>query len=158
MIRVRHLFISSGHNYLGHHGKPAGTHPIQEAEQVECVAGRGIRDDRYFDFKENPKRQISFFAHEVFQKMCDELGLKDAHPRSTRRNVITAGVDLNTLIGCEFEIQGVRFVGLEECRPCYWMNSALRDEQAETWLKGNGGLRARILTDGVLRCDVVQPS
>ena len=28
-----------------------------------------------------------------------------------------------------------------------------RHEQAETWLKGNGGLRARILTDGILRRD-----
>jgi len=38
--------------------------------------------------------------------------------------VITAGVDLNELIGREFEIQGVRFHGTEECRPCYWMEQA----------------------------------
>jgi MOSC domain-containing protein YiiM len=65
--------------------------------------------------------------------------------------VITAGADLNQLIGVEFEIQGVRFAGTEEAKPCAWMNTAFRDERAEAWLKGRGGLRARILTDGVLR-------
>jgi len=34
---IRHLFISPGHNYFGHHGKPAGEHPIIEVEAIECV-------------------------------------------------------------------------------------------------------------------------
>ena len=59
----------------------------------------------------------------------------------------------NTLVGAEFEVQGVRFAGTEECRPCHWMNQAFGDERVEGWLKGRGGLRARILTDGVLRCE-----
>lgn len=151
MIRVRQLFISPGHNYYGHHGQPPDSHPIVEVESIECVSGRGIRGDRYFDHKADYKGQITFFASEVFDRLRAELGLTDAHPAATRRNVITAGVDLNTLIGAEFEIQGVRFAGAEECRPCYWMNSAFRDERAETWLKGQGGLRARILSDGALR-------
>jgi MOSC domain-containing protein YiiM len=151
MIRVRHLFISPGHNYRGHHGRPAGTHPIIEVEEVECVAGRGLRGDRYFDHKPDFKGQITFFAGEVFERLRRELDLPEAAPSNFRRNVITAGVDLNTLIGREFEIQGIRFLGTEECRPCYWMNEAFRDPRAEEWLKGNGGLRAKILTSGVLR-------
>ena len=66
------------------------------------------------------------------------------------RNTLVAGVDLNSLVGAEFEIQGVRFVGVEHCKPCHWMNSAL-GPGAEDWLQGRGGLRARILTDGVLQ-------
>ena len=46
----------------------------------------------------------------------------------------------------------MRFAGTEECSPCYWMNNIFRDERVETWLQGRGGLRARILTDGVLKC------
>jgi len=61
---------------------------------------------------------------------------------------------LNALVGRIFEIQGVQFQGVEECRPCYWMNHAFRDERVEAWLRGRGGLRARILTDGWLRRDV----
>lgn len=151
MIRIRHLFISPGHNYFGHHDKPAGEHPILEVDEIECLAGRGLRGDRFFDFKKDYKGQITFFSWEILERLQTELGLVEAPPEATRRNVITEGVDLNTLIGKEFELQGVRFSGAEECRPCYWMNSAFQNEEAETWLSGNGGLRARILTDGVLR-------
>jgi len=64
-----------------------------------------------------------------------------------RRNVLTRGVDLPALIGREFELQGVRFVGTEECRPCYWMDHAIAPG-AEAWLRGRGGLRARVVSDG----------
>ena len=59
--------------------------------------------------------------------------------------------DLNELIGQEFEIQGVRFLGTEEAKPCFWMDQAV-GEGAEKAMKGKGGLRARILEDGVLKC------
>ncbi|ODU25252.1 MAG: molybdenum cofactor biosysynthesis protein [Verrucomicrobia bacterium SCN 57-15] len=154
-MRIAHLFISSGHNFFGHHGQSAGEHSMVEVEQIECVAGRGIRGDRFFNHKENYKGQITFFSVEIFEALRRDLNLPGAHPQATRRNVFVSGADLNALIGQEFEVQGVCFAGTEACRPCYWMNSALRHEQAETWLKGNGGLRARILTDGILRRDAV---
>ena len=154
VIRIRHLFVSPGHNYFGHHGQPAGTHPVIEVDCLECVSGRGLRGDRFFDFKENYKGQVTFFSAEIFARMREELGLPPTlSAAGTRRNVITEGVDLLPLIGQEFAIQGVRFAGVEECRPCYWMNIAFHDERTERWLQGKGGLRARILTDGVLRRD-----
>jgi hypothetical protein len=152
MIHIRHLFVSPGHNFFGHHEQPPARHPVLERAEINCVAGQGIRGDRFFCYQEDYKGQITFFSWEVFERLRRELGLPDAHPSGTRRNVITAGVELNSLLGQEFELQGVRFAGVEECRPCYWMNNAFRHEQAESWLNGNGGLRARILTDGILRC------
>lgn len=152
MIRVEHLFISPGHNFYGHHGRPAGGHPIIAVEQVECLAGRGLRGDRFFNYKEDYKGQITFFSMEVFDALRVALNLPEAQPQATRRNAFTRGADLNTLIGQEFEVQAVRFAGVCECSPCSWMNSAL-GSGAEAWLKGRGGLRARILTDGILRCD-----
>ncbi|MBI5387244.1 MAG: molybdenum cofactor biosysynthesis protein [Verrucomicrobia bacterium] len=150
MIRVCHLFISPGHNFFGHHGQPAGEHPIFEVEQVECVAGHGLRGDRFFDFKPDYKGQITFFAMEVFEALRRELNLPGVQPSVTRRNAFVRGADLNALVGAEFDVQGVRFAGVTECSPCYWMNSAI-GPGAEAWLHGRGGLRARILTDGVLR-------
>jgi hypothetical protein len=91
----------------------------------------------------------------LFSTKCEglrrELGLKDAEASATRRNLLVSGTELNDLVGAEFEIQGVRFAGVEQCKPCYWMDSAL-GLGAEAWLEGRGGLRARILTNGVLRC------
>jgi len=152
MIRVRHLFISRGHNFFGHHGQSPDDNPIIELDEAECVTGRGIRGDRFFDHKEDYKGQITFFSMEVFEALRRELNLPNAEPGAPRRNAVVSGVDLSSLIGREFEVQGVKFAGVEESKPCHWMNSAL-GPGAEDWLKGRGGLRARVLTNGVLRRD-----
>ena len=148
-ILIRHLFVSSGHNYFGHHGGPAGENPIIALPEIECVAGSGIRGDRFFDYEDDYKGQITFFSLEIFRDLCSYLGVEKASPGALRRNVITEGVDLNSLAGTQFEIQGVRFEGVCECKPCYWMDHAVAPG-AETFLKGRGGLRARIRTDGNL--------
>jgi MOSC domain-containing protein YiiM len=61
-------------------------------------------------------------------------------------------VNLADWVGKRFRFQGIEFEGSEECRPCYWMDEAV-GPGTEDLLKVNfrGGLRARILTDGVLR-------
>jgi MOSC domain-containing protein YiiM len=151
-VKIRHLYLSAGHNYVGHHGRLPGENPILAVLEVECVAGKGLRNDRYFDHKVDYKGQITFFALEVYEAACRELGVKDRDPAAFRRNVITEGADLNALIGAEFEIQGVRFRGTEECKPCYWMETAF-GPGAEGFLRGKGGLRAVILSDGRLRVD-----
>jgi MOSC domain-containing protein YiiM len=148
-VEICHLYISSGHNFFGHHGREPDNHPAVEVESIECVVGHGIRHDRFFDYRDDYKGQITFFSLEVFHDLCAALKLENGDPALTRRNVLTRGVDLNGLIGQEFEVQGVRFQGTGECRPCYWMDQALR-AGAEQFLKGHGGLRARILTTGIV--------
>ncbi len=147
---IHHLFISDDHNYVGHFGREPGNHPMRELPSIECVAGRGIRGDRYFNHKDDFKGQITFFSLEVYQRLCDQLSIHDRPPSAFRRNVIVEGVDLNALIDQEFTIQGVRFAGVEECRPCFWMEQAF-GLGAEAALRGHGGLRARILSSGSLR-------
>lgn len=151
-MKVRHLFISPGHNFFGRRGQPAGEHPLVECAEIHCVAGHGIAGDRYFDFKENYKGQITFLAGEVFEDVCRTLRVRGKSPGVTRRNVITEGADLNQLIGKTFMLQGVEFEGVCECSPCDWMDAAIAPG-AKAALQGCGGLRARILTDGILRVD-----
>src|SRR6266700_5435674 len=141
-VEICHLYISSGHNFVGHHGREPDEFPMIEVASIDCVAGRGLRGDRYFDFQENYKGQITFFSLEVFDELCDALQLPHDCPGAVRRNVFTRNVDLNELIGQDFEVQGVRFHGTQECRPCYWMNRAIAPG-AEEFLKGRGGLRAK---------------
>ena len=128
---------------------------MNEVPEIECVDRRGIRGDRYFDFKDDYKGQITFFSLEVFDELCSAMQLQECSPAVARRNVITCGVDLNDLIGQEFEVQGVRFLGIEECRPCYWMDGAFAPG-AQKFLKGRGGLRAKILTSGRLRSTLLK--
>lgn len=150
MSRIRHIFISPGHNYFGHHEQPAGENPIVEVEQVECVAGRGLRGDRFFDFKEDYKGQVTLFSWEIFDALRKAQGKTELSPAVLRRNIVVEGLDLDALIGKRFELQGVTLEGTGECKPCYWMDQAV-GSGAEDWLKGRGGLRCKIVTDGVLR-------
>ena len=150
MLKLLHLYLSPSHNYFGHHGTMPGDAPMLERERLECVAGRGIREDRFFDFKQNYKGQITFFSGEVYEDLCNLLHISDKPSSVFRRNVITSGIDLAGWFDAEFEVQGVRFRGRGECTPCYWMDRAF-GPGAEQALKGRGGLRAVILTDGVLR-------
>ena len=149
-VEICHLYISPGHNFVGHHGREPDTYPVVEVPVIECAAGRGIRGDRYFDFKEDFKGQITFFSLEVFDELCGAMQLQGCSPALIRRNVMTRGVDLNQLIGLQFELQGVHFYGVQECAPCYWMERAIAPG-AQEFLKGRGGLRAKILSDGELR-------
>lgn len=149
-LTVERIFVSPGHNFFGRHGQPAGTHPLVELDEVECVAGRGLRGDRFFDYKADYKGQVTLFAAEVFAEMCTTLHAPGAHPGAMRRNVLVSGGDLNALIGQEFTLQGVRLAGTEECRPCHWMDAAVAPG-AEAWLRGRAGLRCRVVTGGWLR-------
>jgi MOSC domain-containing protein YiiM len=149
-IRIEHLYISPGHNFFGHYGQPPGGNPMIVCEEICCLAGRGIEGDRFLDYKPDYKGQITFFAREVYDQLCAEFNVWDREHWVFRRNVITAGVELPDLYGQEFAIQGVRFLAVGECSPCEWMDSAFHPG-AEAWLRGRGGLRAKILTDGVLR-------
>lgn len=148
--KIEHIYISKGHNYVGHHGKPPGTHQIVDLCEVECIASRGLTGDRYFDHKDNYKGQITFFEMEIYEKLCKELDAPTQLPSAFRRNILTRGVDLNSWIGRKFSLQGILFEGSEECRPCYWMDQGFAPG-ADAALKNHGGLRARILSNGTLR-------
>jgi MOSC domain-containing protein YiiM len=146
---IRQIFISPGHNYFGHHGRAPDNFPLIGVDRIECVAGSGIRGDRFFDYRDDYKGQISLFSSEVFERLAAHFGLTNKSAGDLRRNVVVSGVNLIELIGEEFSIQGVRFRGTAHCKPCYWMNHAIASG-AEEFLQGNGGLRAQILTDGVI--------
>ncbi len=155
-MQVQQIFISPGHNYYGHAGREPDDFPIQEVPEIECVAGRGLRADRFFDYKEDYKGQITFFSRETFDDLRAAFPEVEKSPGVLRRNVIVSGVDLIALIGQEFELQGVRFLGTAHCKPCYWMDRAFAPGTEDWLLDNKGGLRARILSDGWLRTGPVE--
>jgi MOSC domain-containing protein YiiM len=146
---IRQIFISPGHNYFGHHGRAPDDYPLIEVPSIECVAGHGIRGDRFYDYRDNYKGQITFFSFEIFERLASHFALANKSAGAVRRNVVVSGIDLNDLIGEEFSIQDVRLRGTAHCRPCYWLDQAIAPG-AEKFLEGNGGLRAQILSDGAI--------
>jgi MOSC domain-containing protein YiiM len=147
---LHHIYISDGHRFFGRHGLGPAEHAVREVREVECVADQGLRGDRFFASAQHRDGQVTLFSREVFEQMLCGLRLDGVHPSAMRRNLLVSGADLNRLVGREFELQGVRLFGVEECRPCYWMNTAV-GPGAEEWLRGRGGLRCRALSSGWLR-------
>ena len=78
-MKIAALQLSPGHNYFGHHGRPPDEHPMIAAATADCLAGRGLRGDRFLDYKPAYAGQITFFAEEVHQAL---LGALQPPPRS----------------------------------------------------------------------------
>lgn len=150
-MKIVSLFRSPVHVYVGHFGGAPGEGPMLAAERLELVAGRGIVGDRYFDMPPGHKGQVTFFAEEAWRRLGEELGVSGVGAGVFRRNILTRGTDLLSLVDADFEIQGVRFRGSEYCKPCAWMDQAFgpgAHRALADWRAG--GLRARVLNDGVL--------
>ena len=146
-VQIEQIFISPEHNFVGHYGEPPGTSPLIEKDRIQCVAGKGLLGDRYFNHREDYKGQITFFSAEVFEQLRTHFEIREKPVDALRRNVIVSGVNLLSLIGSDFEIQGVKFRGTQHCAPCEWMDLAFAPGTKE-FLKQNAGLRAKILSDG----------
>lgn len=157
---IRHIFISPGHNYFGRPKDGPGAHPTLDVAEVEVRAGLGLVGDRYFGVAAHFNAQVTIVAWEVFAEVQRTLGRDDLSPALMRRNIVVEGMPLNQLIGQEFALvdangAAVRLLGASHCAPCAWMDAALGSGAWQS-LKGRGGLRARILSDGVLRRGPVQ--
>jgi MOSC domain-containing protein YiiM len=148
-VELTHLFVSPGHDFYGRHGKGREDHGIEDRDDLELVAGSGIVDDRFFDYKEDYKGQITFFDFSTYEAVMDKFELPDLEPGVFRRNVVVKGVSLPDLIGKRFRIGDLEFTGSEEAKPCYWMDQACAPG-TEEFLRGHGGLRCRIVEGGVL--------
>ncbi len=146
------IWISPGNDFRGHHGKPRGHHGLVRLEEIECVAGMGLRGDRYFGYQPDFKGQVTFFDADVVDAVREEFNCPDLSSGEFRRNLIVRGVRLEDWIGKRFRFQGIEFEGSEECKPCYWMNEAV-GPGVEDFLKSGfrGGLRARIRSGGILK-------
>ncbi len=146
------IWISPGNDFRGHNGGSRGENGIVSLPEVECVAGMGLKGDRYFGYKPDFKGQVTFFDAEAVDAVRNHFVCPDLSSGEFRRNLIVRGIDLSAWVGKRFLFQGVEFEGSEECKPCYWMDAAV-SPGVEEFLKTRfrGGLRARILSDGVLK-------
>lgn len=114
-----------------------------------CRAGWGIEGDRFYGYRPDYKGQVTFFGWETYLAAQGKFRVPGLSPAAFRRNILVEGMDLPVLIGQRFTLGGVAFEGTGEAKPCDWMNVAVA-AGAEAWLRGQGGLRAKVLSDGSL--------
>jgi MOSC domain-containing protein YiiM len=138
---------------------PEGGAAMQPVEQVEAIAGKGLVGDRYASCNGSfqtadvvaPAEELTLIEEEALQGASAEYDLVVAHA-DTRRNLLTRGVALNHLVGCEFRIGEVLLAGIELCEPCSHLEK-LTCEGIRESLVHRGGLRARIIEGGTLSLD-----
>ena len=86
---------------------------------------------------------------EAFEGLARERNIA-LKPGETRRNLVTRGVPLNHLVGKEFQVGDVRLVGIRLCEPCHYLEE-MTTKGVLAGLIPRGGLRANVLTSGIIR-------
>jgi MOSC domain-containing protein YiiM len=125
--------------------------PTSPVAGVKAVPGRGLEGDRTFDrSRGDPGRELTLIEIEALEALKRETGIELA-PGLSRRNVVTRGVRLNDLVGREFTVGAVKCRGIRLCQPCGHMEGLAGLHGVKDGLRDRGGLRAQILTEGVIR-------
>src|SRR3954466_6815374 len=106
---IRHIFVSSGHNFFGRYQLPAGEHATRDVARVQCRAGWGLEGDRFYGHRPGYKGQVTFFSWEPFLAAQKKFGVPALLPSAFRRNVLVENLDLAALIDARFSLGGVEF-------------------------------------------------
>jgi MOSC domain-containing protein YiiM len=128
--------------------------PMQQVTTAQAIPGRGLEGDRYANqvgtFTPRSGRGSGYDLTLIEAEVLDELTLPDGDRlgyAEARRNIVTRGIDLNTLVGQRFRVGDVECVGRRLCEPCAHLER-LTYKGVLRKLIHRGGLRADILTAG----------
>jgi MOSC domain-containing protein YiiM len=128
--------------------------PMQQVATARAIPGRGLDGDRYANragtFTPRSGRGSGYDLTLIEAEVLDELTLTDSHQlgyAEARRNIVTRGIDLNTLVGQRFRVGDVECIGRRLCEPCAHLER-LTHKGVLRELIHRGGLRADILTTG----------
>lgn len=142
------------------HIAPAAGASTQPVTEVRARPGKGLEGDRYFKEVgtysgkpgprgQPPAREVTLIEIETIEALKRDYDI-EIDPGASRRNIVTRGVSLNHLVGREFRVGEVSMRGIRLCEPCAHLE-ALTQRGVLKALVHRGGLRAQILTDGVIR-------
>jgi MOSC domain-containing protein YiiM len=114
---------------------------------VEAIAGSGLEGDRY-------AKGIGTFnatgrGYELTLVEAEVLDDIDLSWEQARRNVVTRGIGLNTLVGRQFTIGSVECIGRRLAEPCSHLERLARPGLLRP-LVHRAGLRADILVGGTI--------
>lgn len=127
---------------------------MRSVARVRAIAAVGLEGDRYalgtghYSDGPAPDRQITLIAAEELERLAVEHGIA-LEPGESRRNMTTRGIDLNALVGRRFRIGEVECEATRLCEPCQYLTDLL-GKAVLAPLVHRAGLRARILTDGMI--------
>ena len=143
---------------------PEAKAPMESVAAVRAEPGRGLEGDRYwkgegaFSRWPGPRREVTLIAAEALAEAEAEFGVA-VSAGEHRRNLVVSGVPLGNLIKAEFWVGAVQMRGERVCAPCQYLVRVTGQEAIFEALVRRGGLRAAVLSEGVIRVgDTVHPA
>jgi MOSC domain-containing protein YiiM len=141
---------------------PAAAAPMVRSASVEALAGVGLAGDRYalgggtWASYPQQEKQVTLIDADEVAAVAREVGVP-LTPGMTRRNLVTRGIALPSLVGRYFAVGEVLLFGTKRCPPCTHL------ERLTGWklvkaLAARGGVNAAVFVGGtVAEGDVVRP-
>jgi len=125
----------------------------QATSRAQLIAGQGIQGDRYFSrlpsISSDPSTEITLIEQEQVDQFNTQHN-RQYNYGDFRRNIITHGMPLNSLLGKIFWLGTVQLKGIMLCEPCAYLAKTL-DPLVLPHLLNKGGLRAQILSSGEIK-------
>ena len=137
------------------HVAPRRGAPHVSLDEATLVPGRGIEGDHHHDRPSGvPASEVTLIEAETVAALNANTGLS-IEASATRRNIVTQGIDLNSLVGKRFFIGNVLLEGIEPCDPCASLGGRLATPSVSAptivrALANRGGLRACVVEGGTL--------
>jgi hypothetical protein len=114
-----------------------------------AVAGSGLDGDRYAAGAGTFPSGASGSALTLIEAEVCETFEPPLRADEHRRNLVTRGIPLNALVGCEFTIGNVRCRGVRLCEPCRVVDGYAARPLLRA-LVHRGGLRADVVEGGAI--------
>ena len=160
--------------------------PMESQPSIECIAGLGIKGDRYAIEHAQPRpvsiegaefdlggqytseanthwhlpevgRQLTLLDSAALQRLAESSGLV-LPPDQTRRNVLVSGLDLNALVGHALTVGSVELFVHRLTVPCQNLERRAGLPGLEEALWNDGGLSCEITRSGVIKLgDKIEP-
>ena len=131
---------------------PAGGETMQEVEEVEALAGCGLRGDRYCKrsgyWTDVDECEVTLIEAECLEEIrAKGVSIEDGEHR---RNLVTRGVRLDDLLGKRFQV-GKAVLEYDRPRPPCGHVESLTEAGMTRALINRGGICARVVASGTIR-------
>ena len=123
---------------------------INEISEIEVLSGKGILGDRHFRDYDGHKGQITLIEKENIDYYNNKYKTKIPYI-DFRRNIVTEGIELNSLIEKEIEIGTIKIFPYELCKPCLHLEQMVNGKDIIKELLRRGGLRCEVLVSGKIK-------
>src|SRR3954454_22590317 len=127
---------------------------MRRVPTVQALAGQGLAGDRYAlgggTWAQYPdlEKQVTLIDRDDVAAVAADTG-SELTPGDTRRNLVTTGVDLPSLVGRWFSVGDVLLFGMKRCPPCTHLER-LTGVRLVKAMAHRGGINAAVFAGGTV--------